>query len=453
MNATRRGMISLGERSYVHIAPLALFRIAFGLMMFAGILRFWLNGWITDLYVMPKFFFPYAGFEWVRPMGSTSMHIVFAVMALASLLMAAGLWYRVAAVLFFLTFTYTELLDVTNYLNHYYFISIVSFLLIWLPANRYAALDSYFKPETKRTHVPRWTIDSIKLQLGMVYFFAGLAKINSDWLLHALPLKIWLPAKSHLPIIGSLMYEDWVAYAFSWFGCLYDLLIVFFLLNKKTRPVAYGFVLVFHLATAIFFPGIGMFPYVMIVSSLIFFDAGFHKKILSVLPRAKTAFKTNYTYRLMPEKIIFFMLGLFFLLQIFLPFRYLLYPGKLFWGEEGYRFSWRVMLMEKSGNSFFYVKDPASGRRYEVNNKEFLTPLQEKMMSTQPDMMVRYAHHLADEYAKRNIAAPQVFAESYVALNGSRSALFVDTTVNLAAQPIGWGHYEWILPYPKQATK
>jgi len=43
----------------------------------------------------------------------------------------------------------------------------------------------------------------------------------------------------------------------------------------------------------------------------------------------------------------------FFVIQIFFPWRYLLYPGELFWTEQGYRFSWRVMLMEKAGNSNF----------------------------------------------------------------------------------------------------
>lgn len=105
--------------------------------------------------------------------------------------------------------------------------------------------------------------------------------------------------------------------------------------------------------------------------------------------------------------------------------------------------------MEKSGNTFFHVKEPSTGKNYEVNNSEFLTPLQDKMMSTQPDMMLRYAHHLAGVYAKRGLKNPAVYAESYVALNGERSRLYTDTTVNLAAQKLSWKHYTWVLPYTK----
>jgi len=434
----------------VHIAPLVTFRVAFGAMMLLSIIRFWVNGWITSLYVRPGFYFPLQGLGWVQPLGSAGMHALFALMAIAALLIMLGLCYRAATVIFFLVFTYVELIDITNYLNHYYFISIVSFLLIWVPANAYYSLDTKFGLAAERTQVPAWTIGIFRLQLFMVYFFAGLAKLDHDWLFDAQPMKIWLPAKSHLPLIGPLMYKEWVAYFFSWFGACYDLFIAFFLLIRKTRPVAYFFVLAFHLATALFFPGIGMFPYVMIVSSLIFFSSDFHLRLLGYLPFFKNKQGETYSYSPFAGKLLLAMLCIHFIIQVVLPFRYLLYPGRLFWTEEGFRFSWRVMLMEKSGNTFFYVKEPASGKTYEVNNREFLTPLQDKMMSTQPDMILQYAHHLAAVYAARGVRQPEVYVESYVALNGRRSGLYIDSTVNLAAQPFSWRHYQWILPYKER---
>lgn len=435
----------------VHIAPLVTYRITFGAMMLLSIIRFWLNGWITSLYVTPVFYFPLQGMDWIRPLGATGMHILFAVMAIAALLIMLGLFYRVAVVIFFFTFTYVELIDITNYLNHYYFISIISFLLIWVPANACYSLDVRLRLTAEKTMAPAWTIGIFRLQMVMVYFFAGLAKLGHDWLFEAMPMKIWLPAKSHLPVIGTLMYKEWVAYFFSWFGACYDLFIAFFLLFRKTRPVAYLFVLAFHLATALFFPGIGMFPYVMIAGSLIFFSSDFHLRLLSYLPffKKKQTGKA-YTYLPYANKLILAVLCIHFIFQVLLPFRYLLYPDKLFWTEEGFRFSWRVMLMEKSGNTFFYVKEPATGKTFEVNNREFLTPLQDKMMSTQPDMILQYAHYLAKVFATRGIQQPEVYVESYVALNGRRSALYIDPAVNLAAQPYSWRHYQWILPYKEK---
>src|SRR6185312_10841865 len=120
-----------------------------------------------------------------------------------------------------------------------------------------------------------WTINVFKLQLCMVYFFAGLAKINYDWLIAAMPLKIWLPANAGLPVIGPLLTQGWVVVAFSWFGMLFDLCVWYFLLKNNTKGIAFFFVVVFHLFTAWFFK-IGMFPYIMIFLVLIFFSASFH---------------------------------------------------------------------------------------------------------------------------------------------------------------------------------
>lgn len=445
-----------GWQKPVSIAPLVTFRISFGLLMFISTLRFWWRGWVDAVYVAPKFHFTYWGFEWVHAFGKTGMYIIFFAITLSALMIALGLFYRLAAILFFLFFTYVELIDVTTYLNHYYFISLVAFIMIWLPANRMYSLDVLLHPGRERRYVPAWTIGIIRFQVGIVYFFAGLAKLNTDWLVHAEPMKIWLPAKSHLPVVGQFMYKEWVAYLFSWFGAFYDLFIVFFLLNRHTRLFAYFFVLVFHIATAIFFPGIGMFPYVMMICSLVFFSGSFHERLLAALFRKnklsseKATRPFTYTFRHSALLQAIFIPYIF--LQCILPLRFLLYPGHLFWSEEGYRFSWRVMLMEKAGATYFTVKDKTGKQFYEVNNAEFLTPLQEKMMSTQPDMILKYAHFLAGTYEKRGIAAPKVYAEIYVTLNGEPSHLFIDPGVNLAAEPLQWKHYNWILSY-KRSTK
>ncbi len=432
----------------VSLAPLATFRITFGLLMFGSLLRFWARGWIESSYVEPTFHFTYWGFEWVQPLGQTGMHLLFGTLIVSALLVALGLFYRVAIVVFFFGFTYVELIDVTTYLNHYYFISLVALLLVWLPANRDYALDAYFGLVPRRTQTPRWAIGILRFQMAIVYIFAGLAKLNADWLLRAEPMKTWLPAKSHLPLIGPLMYEEWVAYLFSWFGAGYDLFIVFFLLNRRTRPVAYLFVLIFHGATALFFPAIGMFPYVMILSSLIFFSGEFHTKLLSFL-RVGNAYLTRQAYEFKYKKILYFFAALYVAFQLLFPLRFLLYPGKLFWTEQGYRFSWRVMLMEKAGAAYFTVKDRTGEKSYVVENKQYLNLLQEKMMSTQPDLILKYAHHLAAVFKNKGVAEPKVYAEVYVTLNGEPSRLFVDSTVNLAAMPLSWRPYNWVLPFEK----
>ncbi len=435
----------------VHLAPLAVFRMAFGILMLASTIRFITKGWVYDMYIRPKLFFPYYGFEWIKPLEGNAMYIVFAIIALSALCIALGYFFRIAAIIFFLLFTYVELIDKTNYLNHYYFISIASFLLIFLPAHRYFSLDVLRNKSLFATHTPNYFILTIKFQVFVVYFFAGIAKVNSDWLLHAQPLKIWLPAHSEMPIIGRLLTKEWVAYFFSWFGCIYDLAIPFLLFIPRFVKPAYFFVIVFHLATSLLF-NIGMFPYIMITLTTIFFTEKFH---IQIIEKIRSIFSKNNlqetTLLFIPKHNVFkLFIGFFvihFTIQILMPFRYALYDGNLFWTEQGYRFSWRVMLMEKAGTAFFYVREKGTGKEIEVSNCDYLTPMQEKMMATQPDMLINYAHFLKQEFKMKGIVKePEVVVESYVTLNGKASRLIVDKTTDLSIEEDNLKPKKWIIP-------
>lgn len=428
----------------INIAPLVIFRIAFGTLMFISILRFIFKGWVNTMYIMPKMFFPYYGFEWVKPLPAWGMYMVFGIMLLSSLFILLGFLYRYSAVIFFLLFTYVELIDKTNYLNHYYFVSLVSFLMIFIPAGKAFSLDVKFFRRSEVNEVPYFFLLLLQLQMFVVYFFAGVAKLNYDWLIEAMPLKIWLPAYVHYPVIGRFMEQEWVAYLFSWFGCVYDLCIGFLLFNKRTVRFAYVLVIIFHMFTAMFF-NIGMFPYIMMTITIVFFSENFH---VSVLSKLRSFFKYSSYEQIewsKPVRALRYVFVVYFIFQFIMPFRYLFYKGDLFWTEQGYRFSWRVMLMEKAGAAFFYVKDKNSVGEIEVDNKEHLTYLQEKMMATQPDMMVDYAKYLKEYYKERGFADPEVRARSFVTLNGSGSREFIDADTDLSVQSNSFfGNKNWI---------
>lgn len=437
----------------VNIAPLVVIRMVFGLIMSASILRFILKGWVEDLYVSPKLYFPYYGFEWVHPLPEIGMHLLFISLVISFLLVAVGAFYKVAVTYSFLAFTYIELIDKTNYLNHYYFVSLFCFLLILLPANKAYSVDVYWNPKIKSTRTARGNILILQFQLAIVYFFAGLAKLNYDWLFHAMPLKIWLPAQSDLWLIGPLLSKEWMAYAFSWGGAIYDLSIPFLLFYKPTRRFAYILVIVFHLLTWFLF-NIGMFPFIMIGATLIFFSAEFHQNLIDFIARftksnprqSRDPILPRFSWTVSKKALI----ALFFLLQILIPLRYLAYSGQLFWTEQGYRFSWRVMLMEKAGYAIFHIHDPSNGRKWEVNNYDFLTPVQEKMMSTQPDMILQFAHYLDNYYQRKGLVNPIITVESYVSLNGSPSQLYIDPSLDLTKVKEGFLPKPFILPKGEQ---
>ncbi|WP_338409741.1 HTTM domain-containing protein [uncultured Flavobacterium sp.] len=437
--------------SYTSTATLAFYRLAFGLMMLFSLVRFAALGWIEKLYILPINRFTYYGFEWIPRLGNYT-YLLFLIAAIAAFCVAIGYKYRVAILTFFLCFTYIELLDKTTYLNHYYFISIVSFVFIFLPANAYFSVDAKQNSKLIFQDIPKWNVDILKVLIAIVYIYAGLAKINSDWLLEAMPLKIWLPTNNDLPIIKIILNQNWVHYAFSWAGMVYDLAIPFLLLYKPTRKFAFILVVLFHVLTRLLFP-IGVFPFVMIVSSLVFFEPSFHE---NVLKKIALFFKINFerfnnTLELktskVTSKLVKGVLITFIVFQLLFPFRYLLYANELFWTEEGFRFSWRVMLMEKAGYTQFKVVDSKTNKEIRVNNSLFLTTFQEKQMAFQPDFILEYAHILENHYKKQGVINPQIYVESYVALNGRLSQKYIDPSVNLANETESFKPKNWILPF------
>ena len=448
MNTSLKNYIN----QYSDSSPLILFRIGFGILMCYSLIRFWLKGWIETLYVNPSFHFSYYGFEWVKPIDEYT-YLIFILCFISSFFVAIGYRYKLSIILFFLSFTYIEMMDKTTYLNHYYFISILSFLMIFLPANVGYSLDSFFNKKYY-LKIPRWNIDIIKILIAVVYLYSGVAKMNSDWLFQAMPLKIWLTSKYDLPIIGeSLMQKNWVHYFMSWGGMIYDLTIPFLLIEKRTRILGFALVVFFHVFTAVLFP-IGMFPYIMIFSSLIFFNQRFHKKTLKYLEQLLISIKPNLDLKRTQiinnsktkfEKIKLSVVTVFLIVQLLFPFRYFLYPGELFWHEQGYRFSWRVMLMDKVGYTTFKIKEKRSGDTFMVNNENFLTPFQEKQMSFQPDFILEFAHYLGDKFSDE-FNEVEVYAESFVALNGRPSQRFIDPEVNLYAEVESFKNKTWVLP-------
>lgn len=416
----------------VSIAPLVIFRIALGFLLFYSNYRTFEEGWIEELYVYPTYHFSF--FSWLTPLSGNGMYLVFWTLAVCSIFIAFGFLYRLSTALYFVLFVYVELLDKTYYLNHYYLVSLLVFWMIFVPAHHWYSVDAKLFPKIKSTTCNNWHILVFKIQLSIVYFFAGLAKVNSDWLLRAQPLATWLPGKYQLPWIGSLMNYKELAFLFSWFGCIYDLTIWIFLWIKKTRNLAYIAVLIFHILTGILFPRIGMFPYIMITSTLIFFSNYFHKKILRLIGGGLPEEKITNTTSTLPawrQSLISKLLVGYLVVQLFLPIRYLMYGGNLFWHEQGYRFSWRVMLMEKNGYTSFIVRDPVENVQKEVDQDIYLTPFQKQQLRSQPDMMIQFGRFLGNEFKARHGYNPEVYVKSRISLNARRSQQFTDDTYDI----------------------
>jgi hypothetical protein len=128
--------------------------------------------------------------------------------------------------------------------------------------------------------------------------------------------------------------------------------------------------------------------------------------------------------------------------------RHRLYGGDVLWHEQGMRWSWKVMVREKNGAVTFVARSPSSGREFHVSPRRYLSPLQEREMSGQPDLILQLAHRIRDDFRARGYADIQVYADALASLNGRPAARLIDLEADLSAIDDGLRRADWILEQP-----
>jgi len=439
--------------SPVDSAWLAAFRVLFGLTLLTSTLRFLAYGWIDQLFTEPQFHFKYWGFSWVTVPDASELHALFWLLAALCVCISLGFLFRAAALGLFLGFSYLQLLDVTTYLNHYYLASLLALLLASSPAGKIWSLDALLRPQLARNVAPRAWLYVFRFQVAVVYTFAGLAKAHGDWLLHAEPLRIWLLSRTDTPLIGSILARDWAAPVMSWAGFLFDTGIPWLLMVPRLRPLAYLVVIGFHSVTGLLFP-IGMFPVIMVLCALVFFPPSWPRSLAARLrirmPTSGAKLASVPEPKSRCHRLWFALGAVYCSFQLVFPLRFLAYGGSVRWHEQGMRFSWRVMVREKNGSITFVVHAPRSGRTFYVAPHQYLTRLQEREISSQPDLILQLAHRIHEDYAAKGLGPIEVRADTWVSLNGRAIHRLVDPRVDLSRIEDGIGKAEWILPEPNE---
>jgi vitamin K-dependent gamma-carboxylase len=262
----------------VDASSLVFMRVAFGLIMLVECWRFWTHGWIERHYIAPQFFFKYYGFGWVEPWPGDGMYWHFAALAVLSVLIMAGALYRLSAVLFFFAFTYVFLLDQARYLNHFYLVILIALLMIVVPAHRAWSVDAAVKPALRSATVPAWSVWLFRLQFEIIYIFAGIVKINADWL-RLEPMGMWLGARDDWMLIGPLFNQDWVVAIAAYGAIVIHIVGAPLLLVRATRGYVMALYFAFHLANHFLF-SIGIFPWVAMAGTLMFLEPDWPRRAL-----------------------------------------------------------------------------------------------------------------------------------------------------------------------------
>jgi len=436
----------------VDAASLVAFRIAFGLLMFVEVIRYFYHGWIGRNFIVPTFHFTYFGFDWVRPWAGPGMHVHFAALGILALFVAAGIWYRASAALFFVGFTHVFLLDQARYLNHFYLICLLSFLLVFVPAHRSFSVDAWRRSEIRSDVVPAWTVNLLRAQIGIPYFYAGVAKLNVDWLAGN-PLRGWLAAASDFPVLGSLLVYEPIVTVFAFGAVLFDLFIVPLLLSHRTRPVGFSLAVIFHAINWHLFE-IGIFPPLMIAATCLFFHPEWPRRLWRRVRRSTAPATEQPSARVQwwsPSRLTTALVAVYLIVQITVPLRHFLYPGDVNWTEEGHRFSWRMMLREKTGEVEFIARQPATGVSFPVDPRAYLTRSQIDVMKSRPDMILQFCHWAAEDLT-RKMGPVEIRVRAWLSLNGRPEQWLIDPDVNLAEQPRSLWPAPWIVPLAAPST-
>ncbi|MBA5628430.1 HTTM domain-containing protein [Moheibacter lacus] len=439
-------------------SQIIIFRIFFGLLMAVECWGSIGTGWVTETFVETKFSFTFIGFEWTRFLLGETMYYVYGFLGLMGIFIMLGAFYRITTVIFALGWSLVYFMQKEHYNNHYYLVMLIAWFMVFIPANRYKAVDVWLWPQIRSNYSYLWTRLIFILQLLIVYTFAALAKLYPGWMngdflmIRYRSVARWAHENIAWEPLTEMFRTREFAQVFSWLGFGFDLLIVPLLLWKRTRVFAFFAALFFHIFNSATLH-IGIFPYFALALAIFCFPAESMRKLF--FPR-KTSFvpgSTEFQPRHKNQVFFSFVFSVYIIWQIYLPLRHWHIPGDVLWTEEGHRLSWRMMLRTKSATTQFFMVDKATGERNSVNLNEYMTGLQRNRVVTRPDMIWYFVQYLKKDQLKKGKEI-EVYVHSRLSINRGPYHNYIDSSVDLADTKWEYfGHQDWILPEPEDYSK
>jgi len=427
---------------------LCLWRIAFGFLITVEAFGAMATGWVKRVLVEPEFTFNFIGFEFLQPLPGNGMYFYFTLMGCFGFLVMIGYRYRWAMAAYALMWTSVYLMQKSAYNNHYYLMMLLCWIMVFLPANRSLSMDAK-KESFRKNSMPQWVKTFFIANLWIVFTYAAVAKIYPHWL-DTTVAELFMKGKKDFWLIGDFLQLTWVHYSITYFGILFDLLIIPMLLWKPTRLFGFYLSLFFHLFNSAVFH-IGIFPYMSIAFALFFFTPETLKKRFKL----KRKVYTGGDIISLPKwkNIGIAIVGVYCIVQIALPLRHWFYEDDVLWTEEGHRLSWRMMLRTRSGTALYWVVNKETQERKNYPYKNLVSKKQLRNVRSKPDFIWQMAQRIKEIEAEKGNDV-EVYVSSRVKINGGEYFQLIDPEVDLAAEP--WQHFkhhDWILTSPEDYFK
>ena len=412
---------------------LALFRLAFGAILTLRIAWYLASGNV-DYLANTQILFDFPGFGWLPELPGPAYRWLLIGLIPFALTYTAGVMFRLSAAVLTVGWGLFFFADMATWGNLDYLIAWFLLLSVFIPADSRLSHTLRWRPGNAYRSAPIWVLWILRFQLGVVYFFAGVVKIDAGWL-SGRTFEYFVAVENHNPMLAGLL--NWPAFApmMAWSGMFFDLLIVPAMLWRPTAKLAFPAMIFFHVFNYVFI-GLGTIPPVMIVLTLVVFlptqtTEGICQTLETMLgfepPRLD--WPTPIRSRTAVAGVLAVVL-----VQTALPLRHFLYPGDARWHQQGQVYSWWLRTVHSDVHVKFYATYRGSDGEIAIAPLDYID-VEQKAMAIDPQMLVEFAHHVADSLRAQGKTDVRVVADITKALNRGERYRFLPRDLDLSRVP------------------
>jgi len=437
----------LSKPTYGHI--LGLFRIIYGCFMVYQMVDYIQMDLVKNAFILPKIHLSY--FDWLQPMPERVMDAMLGLALLSAIFITIGWLFRPACWVFGLFYGYFFFLDKSLFNNHIYLFLLLSLMLSMTHADRFFSVRSLrSKEDSANLRIPRWEVFIFQLQFAIVYFYGGLAKLNPDWLLREEPVRSMVEAYPSDHILAGWLKLGFQPVFLTYGGLLFDLAIPFLLWYRKTRWWSLIPLFFFHISNSLTFNDIGVFPFIMMLSTVLYFEPDELPILKQAISSGNSRNKARQTNTLVSPMWVKKLVVAYVAFQLLFPFRGLFLPNPVNWTMIANRFAWRMKCQSRFMEEMAYtVQDGPNGQPVPVEINTFVNPAQINVALHDPIAAADIAKGVAKEAMLYSVADPIIKANIKVRWNGYPAANTVDPNIDLSevtASP--FKKLDWVMPVP-----